>query len=87
MDYHSLVHRLSAKISNVDLILGKLGIEFETGVMISELRDDVGLDSGLCVGARLFHVNGIPVTDPLQAKALVQGLLSVHQVWLHPTEK
>uniref|UniRef100_A0A0N5AG24 PDZ domain-containing protein n=1 Tax=Syphacia muris TaxID=451379 RepID=A0A0N5AG24_9BILA len=51
---------------------GKLGIELETGVIISELSENAGLESGLCVGMRLFHVNGIPIVDPLQAKALIQ---------------
>uniref|UniRef100_A0A914RP56 PDZ domain-containing protein n=1 Tax=Parascaris equorum TaxID=6256 RepID=A0A914RP56_PAREQ len=51
-----------------------LGAEFEDGVFISKVDENgSGAESGLTAGARIIHVNGIPVYDVMHTKALIHG--------------
>lgn len=51
-----------------------LGMDLENGVFVSKVSvNGVAFESGLAVGSRLFHVNGIPVRDSVQAAALIQA--------------
>uniref|UniRef100_F1KRB5 Disks large 5 n=2 Tax=Ascaris suum TaxID=6253 RepID=F1KRB5_ASCSU len=51
-----------------------LGAEFEDGVFISKLDENgSGAESGLTAGARIIHVNGIPVYDVMHTRALIDA--------------
>lgn len=55
-------------------IRADLGAEFEDGVFISKLDENgSGAESGLTAGARIIHVNGIPVYDVMHTRALIDG--------------
>ncbi|KHN77994.1 Disks large -like protein 5 [Toxocara canis] len=54
--------------------ISDLGAEFEDGVFISKVDENgSGAESGLMAGTRLIHVNGIPVYDAIQTKALIDA--------------